>query len=210
MSLLNFMEKKANEKGMAICSNCGTPDIFFSLIEKCTECGNSLKEKPKNKKLQYSLEVLIEFIIQFDEFMPAEPKKIFSQLGKAIIHKIKNTDSIDNTKLIQFQYLCLNIPILGSNTFGGAVDCSKMSIQMVESCPDPLTVGKSLSAVVLALNYIKSFKVANEYIIENAPSVKTPSHPIGNKNVSQSISGCLNSIILFGMTLLIIVAILLL
>lgn len=207
MSLLNFMEQKADEKGITVCSKCGTSDIFFSLIGKCSECGAALTEKPKNKKLQYSIEVLIQFTLQYDEFMPPEPKKIFSQLGKAIVHKIQNSDTIDNTKLIQFQYLCSNIPVLGSNSFGGAVDCSKMSIQMVESCPDPLTVGKSLSAIVLALQYIKAFKVANEYIIENAPATKTQNKPIANTSESKN-SGCLNSVLLVSMVFVIIIVML--
>jgi len=174
MSLLNFMQQKAEEKGITTCPNCGTPDIFYSFFGKCSECDTPFEEKPKIKKLQFSIEVLTEFTEKYDEFMPADIKKIFVQIGKAIIHKIKTTNTVDNSKLIQFQYQCNHIPQLGSNSFGGAIDGTKMGIQMVESAPNAMEVGKSLASVLFAIQYIRAYKVPNEFILETSPSQSKP------------------------------------
>jgi len=157
MSLLNFMKQKAEAKGITICPNCGTPDIFFSLMGKCSECGKILEDKLKAKKLEFSIEILVEFTEKYDEFMPSDIKTAFILIGKNLAHRIETTDIVDNSMLMQFQYRCNHIPQLGGNTFGGAIDGIKMGIQMVDGIPNPMTVGKSLAAIILALQFIRAY-----------------------------------------------------
>jgi len=175
MSILNFMEEKAIEKGISTCPNCLTADIFYSLLGKCSECDTVFEEKPKIKKLQFSIEVLLEFTEKYDECMPNDVKRIFLQLGKTIIYKIKTENTVDNSKLIQFQYQCNHIPQLGSNQFGGAIDGNNMAIQMVESITNPVTVGKSLSAVILSIIFIRKYKVPNEFKLETKQPISKSS-----------------------------------
>ena len=165
------MKEKAIEKGISTCPNCSTLDIFYSLLGKCSECNTVFEEKPKVKKLLFTIEVLVEFTEKYDECMPNDVKRIFLQLGKAIINKIKTENTVDNSKLIQFQYQCNHIPQLGSNKFGGAIDGKKMAIQMVESIKNPVTVGKSLSAVILSIIFIRKYKVPNEFKLETNPQI---------------------------------------
>lgn len=196
MSLLTFMDQKAREKGITTCPNCGTPDIWFSLAGKCTECDTPLPAKPRAQRLQYAIEVFTEFTQQYDDMMPPEPKRMFLQLGKAITYKIQTTNIVDNSKLIQFQHLCGLIPLLGSNSFGGAIDAKQMSIQLLETARDPMTVGKSLGAALLCLQYIKGYKVDNEFILETTPTkptqrqIKQPVNTPSKKN-----SGCLGMLL---------------
>lgn len=206
------MNQKAEEKGITVCPNCETPDIFFSLAHKCTECDTPLKDKPKTKTLQFSIEVLLEFTLKYDEMMPPEAKNIFSQLAKAILYKLQTLNTVDNSKLIQFQHLCNLIPTLGSNSFGGAIDGKKMSIQLLETATDVMTVGKSLGAVLLTLQYIREYQVANEFVIESSPSkpiqkeINQPRSSSSKKN-----SGCLVTLLsIFFISVFIIISIYLL
>jgi hypothetical protein len=169
------MKEKAIEKGITICANCATPDIFYSLLGKCSECNTVFEENPKIKKLQFTIEILVEFTEKYDDFMPTDVKRIFIQLGKAIVYKIKTENMVDNSKLIQFQYQCNHIPQLGSNRFGGAIEGKSMGIQMVESATDPMTVGKSLSAVICAILFVRKYKVPNEFKLETKPTIPNSS-----------------------------------
>jgi hypothetical protein len=160
------MKEKAIEKGITTCHNCATPDIFYSLMGKCSNCSTVFEEKPRIKKLQFTIEVLVEFTEKYDDFMPADVKRIFIQLGKDIVYKIKTENIVDNSKLIQFQYQCNHIPQLGGNTFGGAIDGTNMGIQMVESAKNPMTIGQSLTAVIYSIMFIRKYKVPNEIKLE--------------------------------------------
>lgn len=191
MSLLSYMHEKASEKGITICENCGSPDIFFGLAGKCTECESALPIKDEKQTLQFSIEILVYFTNKYDEFMPEDAKKIFVQLGRAIVHKLKETKAVDYSKLIGFQSLCKHIPILGSEKFGGAIDGQKMAVQLLEHS-NALTIGKSLGACVLALKYIKQYKVPNEYMINTERFVSKNKSP----NTNSKNSGCMTSVLL--------------
>lgn len=196
MSLLTYMEQKAREKGITTCPNCGTPDTWFSLAGKCTECSTPLSKKPKSQRLQFAIEVFTEFAQQYDDMIPSEPKKMFLQLGKAIAYKIQTINIVDNSKLIKFQHLCGLIPLLGSNSFGGAIDAKNMSIQLLETARDPMTVGKSLGAALLCLQFIKGYQVDNEFILETTPT--KPVQRQTNQPVStptKKNSGCLGMLL---------------
>lgn len=192
MSFLTIMEQKATEKDITVCSNCGTPDIFFSLINKCNECGNPLPDKPKQKKLQFSIEILIEFIQQFDNRMPEESKKIFLQLCKGIVHKLKASNTVDNSNLIKLQYLCKHIPDLGNTSFG-IVNIKQGSIALDEKAADLMTVAKTLSGTLLCIKFINEYSVPNEFILDTTEKKPVQdSQPKSNPTQSQnSKSGCL-------------------
>ncbi len=162
MSLLKFMELNAKSKGIYKCPNCNTEDIFFSLNIQCDNCSSPIPEKPKLLKLQFSIEVLIYFINNFDEMMPeGETKRLYLNGGKKIIDILKETNSTSLSKdeFKKFQHVTGLIPALGGNRFEGSINLIPPSFNLLESCSSPLTVGKSLATIYWAVEYINKYKI---------------------------------------------------
>ena len=156
------MRLRAESKGIYTCPNCNTDDIFFSLNDKCDKCSSKIPEKPKLLKMHFAIEVLLYFINNFDEqFPPGESKNLYINGGRRLIEILESTNSssLSKDEFDKFQYLTRLIPILGGNKFGGAINLNPPSVKILDACPNPLTVGKSLASVYWSVNYINNFKI---------------------------------------------------
>ena len=165
------MRQKAIEKGIKTCPNCGEEDIFFALNGMCLGCNNPIQRNSKEKSLQFSVELFTEFFEKFDEIFTAEQKKIPIQFLKGLIYTLSSKNSLENDKIIKLQSIVKNIGRFGGNAIGGAikVEGGKPELLMLKDYggteDDPMSRVKSLSAVILAIQYILEYKVKNEFIL---------------------------------------------
>lgn len=156
------MESNAKSKGIYTCTSCGIDDIFFSLNDKCDNCSKIIPQKPRLLKLQFSIEVLLHFINNYDECFPRNQSQLLYINGGEKLIKIleeTNATSLSKEEFSKFQYLTKLIPELGGNKLGGIIKLNPPSFNMLESCPNPVTVGKSLASVYWSVEYIKNFKI---------------------------------------------------
>lgn len=195
--LLPFMKQKATEKGIKTCPNCSKEDIFFALNGMCLECKNPIPRNGKEKSLQFSIEIFTEFFEKYDEIFTSEQKKIHLQFLKELIYSLSTKNSLENEKIIKLQSIVKNIRQIGGNTIGGSItiEGGKPGIKLLKdwggTVGDPMSRVKSLSAVILAIQYILEYKVKNEFILETATS-----KPVTPKTKTNSNKGCLGSVIL--------------
>lgn len=174
MNLFEFFYEKAVEKGTPICENCGATDKYYTLYNDCVHCGQVLPKVPKEKKLQFALEIIVEFIEKYDESLPENSKKTFLQICKATVYKIKTQNKVENSQLIHIQHLCKHMPTIGSNSFGGALDMEKNGIQVLSGIDNPDETQILLSTIGAALIFVRDYEVSNEYIIDTKPSTNKP------------------------------------
>ena len=138
----------------------------------CLECNNPIPRNSKEKTLQFSIEIFTEFFEKFDELFTPEQKKVPIQFLKGLIYSLSKKNSLENEKIIQLQSIVKNIGRIGGNAIGGAItmDNGKPGLQMLKdfggTSGDPMSRVKSLSAVILAIQYILEFKVKNEFVLE--------------------------------------------
>jgi hypothetical protein len=207
MSLLPFMRQKATEKGIKTCQNCGEQDIFFALNGTCLECNNPIPRNGKEKSLQFSIEIFTEFFEKYDEIFTPEQKKIPLQFLKGLIYSLSKKNILENEKIIKLQSIVKNIGKIGGNAIGGAISMEngKPGLEMLEdfsgTVGDPMSRVKSLSAVILAIQYILDYKVKNEFVLETA--IPKPATSATRTNTSQPANnkGCLSSFVLLLTTL---------
>lgn len=208
------MRQKATEKGIKTCPNCGEEDIFFALNGMCLECNNSIPRNGKEKSLQFAIEVFTEFFEKYDEIFSPEQKKIPLQFLKGLIYSLSTKNSLENDKIIKLQSIVKNIGRIGGNAIGGAVtmEGGKPGLQMLKdwsgTVGDPMSRVKSLSAVILAIQYILDYKVKNEFVLETATPKPASSTTRTNTNQPANNKGCLGSVILIMTTLSFIVGLL--
>lgn len=201
MSLLPYMRQKAMEKGIKTCPNCGAEDIFFAINGTCLECNNPIPRNPNEKTLQFSIEIFTEFFEKFDELFTPEQKKVPIQFLKGLIYSLAKNNSLENEKIIQLQSIVKNIGRIGGNAIGGAItmDNGKPGLQMLKdfagTSGDPMSRVKSLSAVILAIQYILEYKVKNEFVLENVMPKSTTTSRQTSKPTSNN-KGCLGSVVL--------------
>jgi hypothetical protein len=196
------MRQKAIEKGIKACPSCGTEDIFFALNGMCLECNKPIQRNSKEKTLQFSIEVFVEFFEKYDEVFSAEQKKNPIQFLKGLINTLIIKGALENEKIITLQSIVKNIGQIGGNNFGGAivVESGKPSLQLLKDfsvqAADPMSRIKSLSAVILSIQYILDYKVKNEFVIETAKASSTTRNFATEQKPNSANKGCLGSIIL--------------
>jgi len=196
------MRQKAIEKGIKSCPNCGVEDIFFALNGICLECNSPIQINNKEKSLQYSIEVFTEFFEKFDEIYTIEQKKIPIQFLKGLIYTLSTKINLENDKIIKLQSIVKNIGRIGGNAIGGAItmENGKPSLQLLKDFSsideDPMSIVKSLSAVVLAIQYISEYKVKNEFVLETASPKTTTNVTKRAVNQTSNNKGCFGLIIL--------------
>lgn len=170
VNFLSFIQQKSSEKGIINCPNCGEPDIFFALGEKCAECGEPLPGRDKVKSLQFALEILREFIQKYDEVFPLSAKRdliaTFNSLILACLidRYLPSTDNL--AKLQVFN----DIPI-GGKKVAAVIKVEKgishftiaeeIKGAIIKNEIDPKAYVQSLTAVALAIQYILNLGKSN-------------------------------------------------
>ena len=193
MSLLPFMKQKATEKGLKQCPHCGKPDIFFALNGTCLECNNSIPRNDSLKTFQFAVEILTEFIDKYDDLTSREIKQPALDDFNAIVYTCNN-NTPSNESLIKLKTFVNNVGAIGGNDIGGSVTIQKgePSLQLLENYQtsgDPMARVKSLSAVILAIQFIQSFSLDSE-----PTNLKTPNREFTTRTTKKSASsssGCM-------------------
>ena len=206
MSMVNFFRKRATEKGIQTCPHCGEEDILFGLGGKCLECGQPIPRNDKYLSLEFAIESFTEFFVKYDKiFSPAQkanPIKFLLQLCK----DYSLLDPIPNSKIIQLQSIVKNVGRIGGEEIGGVIVMTNgnPTLQVAKNFNgmhgDPIDNMKSLGGVIVAMQYILSYPVKNEFVIDTVfPAVakgKTRSEPTPAKG------GCLKRTATFFLVLL--------
>lgn len=193
MSLLPFMKQKATEKGLKQCPNCGKPDIFYALNGTCMECNKSIPRNNSIKTFQFAVEILTEFIDKYDDLTSREIKQPALDYFNAIIYSCNN-NTPSNESLLKLKTFINNVGALGGNDIGGSVTIQngEPSLQLLENYQtsgDPMARVKSLSAVILAIQFIQSFSLTSGQTNEKTPNREYATRT--TKKSSQSNSGCM-------------------
>lgn len=172
MSMVNFMRKRATEKGIQTCPHCGAEDILYGLGGKCLECSQPIPRNNEYFSLEFAIECFTEFFIKYDKvFSPAQkanPIKFLLQLCK----DYSLLDQIPNSKIIQLQSMVKNVGRIGGEEIGGVIVMTNgnPTLQVAKNFNgmqgDPIDNMKSLGGVIVAMQYILSYPVKNEFVID--------------------------------------------
>lgn len=197
MSMVNFFRKRATEKGITKCPNCGAEDILFGLSGKCLECSQPIPRNDKYLSLEFAIESFTEFFVKYDKiFSPAQkanPIKFLLQLCK----EYSILDPIPDTKIIQLQSIVKNVGRIGGEEIGGVIVMTNgnPTLQVAKNFTgmqgDPLDNMKSLGGVIVAMQYILNYPVKNEFVIY--PDFPAVSKSKSSKATTKPKGGCLKS-----------------
>lgn len=193
MSLLPFMKQKVIEKGLKQCPHCGEPDIFYALNGTCLECNKPIPRNSTLKTFQFAVEILTEFIDKYDDFTPRETKQPALDYFNAIIYTCRNNIP-SNESLLKLKTFVNNVGSLGGNEIGGSVTIQngEPSLQLLKNyktAGDPMARVKSLSAVILAIQFIQSFSLTSVIADGIQPNRANTTRTTEKSN--QSNSGCM-------------------
>jgi len=111
----DFIKTKALEKGYSICYHCLTKDEYFGLSGQCSECHKPLPKQDVLKSFLLALEVINEFIKNYDELINQNVRNQICDHLSTIIMEIKKSNNFPKKERINsLRVLLPNIGIIGS------------------------------------------------------------------------------------------------
>jgi len=165
LTLVPFLRQKAMEKGIKTCPNCGYEDIFFALNGMCLECNTPIEKNNREKTLQFAIEVLREFLDGYDEMFSIEQKKRSIQFLEELVHTLTHKNNLENEKIVVLQSIVKSIGQIGGKGIGGGIkiESGKPVLLLLKNYriddADPMARIKSLSGVILSLQFILEYPV---------------------------------------------------
>lgn len=210
--MIQFIKERASALGAQNCPNCGELDFGFGLSGKdgnggkCVNCSESVEKYSPEKTLRFCLEVYRELAQSYDDYNdPSDTRVVINYVDDLLSPLVSSNTLPPNEKIIQFQTF-LKAPskgLLGSPTKLGGVITKENGVPGLSLEKTNLTMNKvkALSICVLAIHYMQTFKVKNEFVLDNSySSSRTGNKTTTSKEVKSNNSGCFGLIILITST----------
>ena len=131
----------------------------------CLECNKPIQKNDRAETLQFAIEVLKEFLGRYDEMFSIEQKKLPIQFLEGLVETLISKNDLANEKIITLQSMVKHLGQIGGNRIGGGIkiESGKPVLLLLENYSvdnaDPMERIKSLSAVLLSLQFILEYPV---------------------------------------------------
>ena len=154
MNLLPYLSDLTTSLiGTQICPHCNSEDLFFAFEGQCMECHKPIKRHSQEQTLKYSLHVLIEFLLKYDDQHPEEIKfYMVNELRKDLLFLNEN-GFLPEERFKSMKNLFQSSKSIGSKKFHAVAIITDGNSQLgfTFEFPNPMERMKTISAVLCAL-----------------------------------------------------------
>lgn len=160
----DFIRKKAIEKGYSICYHCLKQDEYFGLSGQCSNCHKPLPKQDELKSFLLALEIINEFIKNYDEIIIENVRNQICEHLATIIKEVKEYNKFPKKERINsLRVLLPNIGTIGSEKIHIGIEVIKGDVSLLLS---KSSVGYSENLLYSSAVVVMSFQYIMKYFKE--------------------------------------------